>query len=51
LVDDGDFFLTTDPNLQIIEEENREEKEQKSETHHGFLSTSLCPTPHTTRIP
>jgi hypothetical protein len=46
LVDDGDFFLTTDPNLQIIKEENREEKKQTSETHHGFLSTSLCPTPH-----
>jgi hypothetical protein len=30
LVDDSDFLPITDPNLQIFDEENKEEKEKES---------------------
>ncbi|KAK2386610.1 hypothetical protein QL285_060480 [Trifolium repens] len=45
LVDDSDFLPITDPNLQIFDEVNKEEKVKESKTHHDSLSTSLCPKP------
>ncbi|MCI33298.1 hypothetical protein A2U01_0054515, partial [Trifolium medium] len=36
LVDGSDFLPMTDPNLKIFEEENKEEKEKESKTHHSF---------------
>ncbi|KAK2381248.1 hypothetical protein QL285_068868 [Trifolium repens] len=44
-VDGGSDFFLTDQNLEIVEKEHKEEKEQESETHNGFLLTSLCSKP------
>jgi hypothetical protein len=46
-VDGNDFLSITNPNLQIFDEENKEEKEKESKAHHDSLSTSMCPKPPT----